>query len=162
MHGTDRDAVSAPLQSLPDAAMRLRDGSSALATEALRAALRRDPTLETRHGTPELRAFLRDCERHVIQLAQALEEGRPGPLADYVVTIVPVFRRRHVPLEDLGTILLGVLDAASARLTPPETEATARVIEAALAQIERPRHLPGNRRRNPILQLLWKGAGILD
>ncbi len=157
-----RDPVSVPSQPMPEAAARLRDDRPWLAAEALRAAIRRDPTLETRHDAVHFRRFLRDCDEHVFQLAQALGDGRAGPMAAYVSTIVPVFRRRRVPLEDLGTMLLGTLDAARVALPPAQAEAATLIVEAGLAQLERPRHLAGDRPRNPILQFLWKGAGILD
>ncbi len=156
------DPAASTFPPMPDAATRLRNGHGRLGAEALRAAVRRDPSFESRYDTVQFRTFLRDCDRHVLQLAQALERGLPGPMTEYVDTIVPVFRRRRVPLEDLGTMLLGTLDAARADLPPAEGDAASLVVEAALNQLERPRHLPGDRPRNPILQLLWKGAGILD
>jgi hypothetical protein len=147
---------------MPEAAARLRNARARLAADALRAALARDPGLGTRYDADQLRTFLRDCERHVVQLALALEEGRVGRMTEYVDVIVPVFRRRRVPLEDLATMLLGTLDAAHAELSPAAGDAATRIVEAGLARLERPRHLPGDRPRNPILHFLWKGAGILD
>ena len=122
----------------------------------------RDPSLGMRYDALHLSTFLRDCDRHVLQLASSLEEGRVAPLAEYVRTIIPVFRRRRVPLEDLATMLLGTLDAARSDLPPAEGGAADVVIEAGLARLERPRHLAGDRPRHPILQFIWKGAGILD
>ncbi len=156
------DPAAVAFPPMPDGATRLSNGHGRLAAEALRASVRRDPSLETRYDALQFRTFLRDCDRHVLQLAQALERGLPGPMVEYVDTIVPVFRRRRVPLEDLGTMLLGTLDAARADLPPAEGDAVSVVVEAALNGLELPRHLPGDRPRNPILQLLWKGAGILD
>ena len=156
------DPAASTFPPMPDAATRLRNGHSRLAAEALRSSVRRDPSFETRYDAVQYRTFLRDCDRHVLQLALALERGLPGPMTEYVDTIVPVFRRRRVSLEDLGTMLLGTVDAARADLPPAEGDAASLVIEAALNHLERPRHLPGDRPRNPILQLLWKGAGILD
>ncbi len=147
---------------MPDAATRLRNGRERLATEALVAAVRRDPTLEDRCDALQFRTFLRDMDRHILRLAVALEQGNVGPMTEYVGMLVPLFRRRRVPLEDFATMLLGVLDAARADLPRDEADAASQVIEAGLGQLERPRHLPGNRRRNPVLSLLWKGAGILD
>ncbi|HXQ95296.1 MAG TPA: hypothetical protein VN800_00090 [Candidatus Acidoferrales bacterium] len=154
--------MTVSFQPMPEAASRLRDSRPRLAAEALRAAIRRDPTLETRYDAAQLRTFLRDCDQHVFQLEQALRDGRAAKMMAYVSTIVPVFRRRRVPLEDLETTLLGTLDAARAALPPAQADAAALLIEAGLAQLKRPRHLPGDRPRNRILQLLWKGAGILD
>ncbi len=146
----------------PAAAARLREERRRLAADALRAAIARDPGLEMRHDAEQMRAFLRDCERHVLQLAFALERGTLTPVTEYVEMLVPVFRRRRVPLEDFACMLLGTLDAARAELPPADGDTAAQVIEAGLSQLERPRHLAGDRSRNPILQFLWKGAGILD
>ncbi len=162
MQSPTRDPAATPLAPLPGAAARLRSGHARLAADALRAAISRDPSLPIRYDALHLSTFLRDCDRHVLQLAAALEEGRAAPLAEYVRTIIPVFRRRRVPLEDLATMLLGTLDAARSDLPPAEGDAADLVIEAGLARLERPRHLAGDRPRNPILQFIWKGAGILD
>ncbi len=162
MQSPTRDPAIPPLVPMPHAAVRLRIDHDRLAAAALRAAISRDPSLGMRYDALHLATFLRDCERHVLQLASALEEGRAAPVAEYVRTIIPVFRRRRVPLEDLATMLLGTLDAARSDLPPAEGAAADLVIEAGLARLERPRHLAGDRQRNPILQFLWKGAGILD
>ncbi|MGC8634022.1 MAG: hypothetical protein ACP5VP_05070 [Candidatus Limnocylindrales bacterium] len=155
-------AASSPFPRLPEAAALLRAERARLGPEALAAAARRDPGLLERYTTSQLQTFLRDCDRHVLQLAAALDAGSVGPLAEYVRTIIPLYRRRHVPLEDLATILLGTLDACRAVLPPAGGDAAAIAIEAGLKRLERPRHLPGDRPRNPILQFFWKGAGILD
>ncbi len=162
MQSPTREPAATPLAPMPEAGARLRTDRNRLAADALRAAISRDPSLGTRYGALQLSTFLRDCERHVQQLAFALEQGRATPVTEYVRTIIPVFRRRRVPLEDLATMLLGTLDAARSDLPPVEGDAADLVIEAGLARLERPRHLPGDRPRNPILQFLWKGAGILD
>ena len=154
--------VKAAYPPMPDAATRLRNGRTRLAGEALIAAVRRDPTLEERYDALQFRTFLRDMDRHILRLALALEQGDVGPVTDYVGMLVPLYRRRRVPLEDFGTMLLGALDAARADLPGDEADAASLIIEAGLAQLERPRHLPGDKRRSPILSLLWKGAGILD
>jgi hypothetical protein len=155
-------AVSSTFPRLPEAAAHLRAERVRLGPEALAAAIRRDPSLRVRYTVPQLQTFLRDTDAHVLQLAAALDAGSVGPLAEYVRTIIPLYRRRHVPLEDLATLLLGTLDATRVVLPPAAGDAAAIAIEAALARLERPRHLPGDRPRNPILQFFWKGAGILD
>ena len=157
-----RDSVGAALSPMPEAATRLRDARARLAGAALVAATRRDPTLEERYDALQFRTFLRDMDRHILRLALALEQGGVGPFTEYVGTLVPVFRRRRVPLEDFATMLLGMLDAVSADLPRPEADAAARIVEEGLGHLERPRHLPGDRRRNPVLAFLWKGAGVLD
>ena len=44
-----------------------------------------------------LRLFLRDYDRHIEQLAQALETGEDGYVVKYGEWLVPIYRRRRVP-----------------------------------------------------------------
>ncbi len=146
----------------PDAANRIRAQRATLAADGLRAAIARDPGLSSRYDDTQLRLLLRDCNQHLLQLASALEHGDLDPMTTYVSMIVPLYRRRRMPLEDLATVLLGLRDAVVAVLPPAEGAAATAVTEIALSTLERPRHLAGDRPRNPILRFLWKGAGILD
>ena len=156
------EATTVRFEPRPDAATRIRSQRSSLAADGLRAAIARDPGLRTRYDETQLRLLLRDCDRHLLQLASALEHGDVDPMTTYVSMIVPLYRRRRMPLEDLATLLLGIRDAVVAVLTPAEGEAAAAITEIALSTLERPRHLAGDRPGNPIVRFLWKGAGILD
>ena len=146
----------------PEAAARIRAQRPTLAADGLRAAIERDPGLPVRYDDTQLRLVLRDADRHLLQLASALELGDVDPMTSYVSMLVPLFRRRKMPLDDVATLLLGIRDAVVAALPPADGEAATTVTEIALSTLERPRHLPGDRRRNPIVSFLWKGAGFLD
>jgi hypothetical protein len=156
------DHVSARIEPLPDTASRLLAMRRELAANALRAAIARDPGLGTRYDATMLRTFTRDYERHLAQLADSLRAGDPQPLAGYLDTAVPLFRRRRVPLEDLATLLLGMRDAVAAVLPPDEGAIAASCVDAGLGALRRPRHLAGNRPGNPIVRFIWKGAGYIE
>ena len=156
------DQASARMQPLPETASRLLDMRRQLAGDALRAAIARDPGLGTRYDATMLRTFTRDYEEHLSQLAASLATGDAAPMIAHVDTAVPLFRRRSVPLEDVATLLLGMLDAVRAALPPDEGAAATSVVEEGLGALRRPRHLAGNRPGNPIVRFLWKGAGYLE
>lgn len=149
-----------PAAGRPAAAARLRAGGEQLAERSLAAAIARDPTLVDRYDETARRTFLRDYLQHAEQLARALETGRAHWLTDYVDWIVPVMRRRHVPMRDVGTIVQGLGDAAAAMLPPVDEASTRAIVEEAVARLDRPRHLPGDRPRGRIASLLWKASGF--
>ena len=64
-----------PTAGSPDAAARLRDDLGGLALRALEATCALDPSFDQRYGAPAINLFLRDEQRHIEQLARALETG---------------------------------------------------------------------------------------
>jgi len=145
----------------PAVAVRLRD-SRRLPVMALEAAIRVDGTLPQRYDELMLRRFLRDYERHIEQLARAVESGDDGFVVTYGETLVPTYRRRHVRMNDVVSLLRGLEDAAVAT----GSSADAEVIRAPMvAWIERMRHhrrLPGDHEGNAAVRFVWKGAGFGD
>ena len=120
------------------------------------------PHLRTRYDDMKLRLFLRDYERHIEQLARALETGDSGWVANYGEWLVPVYRRREVPMKDVATLLLGLREAAATVLTPDEARAADEHLKMWRARLEHHRRLPGDHPGNPVVRFFWKGAGILD
>ncbi len=59
-----------------------------------------------------LRRILRDDDRHIEQLARALETGEERFVTDYGEHIVPIYRRRDIRMNDYVTILGGLREAA--------------------------------------------------
>jgi hypothetical protein len=142
------------------AAGRLRANRLEVASAALARALRRDPGLRERYDDRVLRLFARDGLRHVEQLARALESGEDRFAVQYVESIAPVYRHRHVPIGDVETLFLGLQDAAievTGEDARPEIE---RVMQAVLRTLDRPRHLPGDRPRNRLIAFVWKASGM--
>ena len=157
--GLPPDDVSA---GLPEAAARLRTNSQRLARIALQAAIQLAPGLDERYDETMLRLFLRDYERHIEQLARALETGSDYYVVQYGEWLVPIYRRRHVPMLDFLALLGGLRDAVATVLTPDENEASVALFERWGARLKHHGRLPGDHKGNPIIRFFWKGAGIGD
>ncbi len=151
-----------PRAGHPEAAARLRAERARVARLALDAALKRDPTLRERYDETYLQRFLRDYDRHIEQLARALETGDPRWVAEWVEAVVPQMRRRHVPMQDFATLGLGLADACVEVLDAVGSGAAEQMLETWLQRLKRPRHLAGDHYGNKIVHFLWKGAGVLD
>jgi hypothetical protein len=160
--------MSHPARGLPPAtpgqhapaAARLRADPAAVALRAVEAAYARDPGLGARYGETMVRRLLRDGERHTEQLARALETGEDAWAVEYASWIVPVMRRRGMPMKDLETLFLGLGDAARPLVGPEAAVEADRLVAAMVAALDRPRHLQGDRRRNPLAGFFWKASGI--
>src|SRR5690349_14498212 len=105
-----------------EAAARLRRERERIARLALEASARLDPTLTSRYDETQLRLLLRDYDRHIEQVARALETGRDSFVVNYGEWIVPVYRRREVPMRDFALMLLGLRDAAATVMSPDEAK----------------------------------------
>jgi len=154
--GPDAQTVSGS----PDAAAALRREEARLLPRALDSALARDPSLRSRYDATMLATFLRDDRQTLAELARSLDTGDDRWLVSYVTQLVPVMRRRRVPMKDFATLVLGVRDAAVAVLGPADAARATQVAERAVAELDRPRHLPGDRPRGRIASILWKAAGL--
>src|SRR3712207_3195930 len=108
---------------LPEAAARLRANRSRLARLALQATTRISPGFNERYDEDMLRIFLRDYDRHIEQLARALETGEDSYVVNYGEWLMPAFRRRRVPANDFIAMLAGLREASATVLTPSENEA---------------------------------------
>ena len=149
-----------PTAGRPAAAARLRSDRAALGVRALAASLAIAPLLRERHDARMLRLFLRDFDRHIDQLAHALETGDDRSVADYIASVVPIMRRRHVSMDEFGALWLGLRDASVAILPEADGRAVSTIVEAGIDRLHRPAHLPGDRPRGRITSFIWKAAGI--
>jgi hypothetical protein len=147
---------------LPAAAARLRANRERICTVALQAAERLEPGLAERYDENMLRLFVRDYERHLEQLAKALETGEDGFVVNYGEWVIPVYRKRHVSVRDFMALLGGLRDAAGGVLTPDENAAAAALFERWGDRLKRHGRLPGDHKGNPIIRFFWKAAGIGD
>jgi hypothetical protein len=147
---------------IPAAAARLRANSERLARVALQAAEHLQPGLAERHDETTLRLLLRDYERHIEQLAQALETGEDSFVVNYGEWLVPIYRRRHVSMRDFMALLGGLRDAAATVLTPDENKVATELFERWNDRLKHHGRLPGDHKGNPIVRFFWKGAGIGD
>lgn len=147
---------------LPAVAHRLRANAARLANLALENSVRLVPDLGERYDEEALRLFLRDMERHVEQLARAMETGNPSFAANYAEWLVPVYRRRRVPMRDVITQVEGLRQAAATIMSPDENAAAEGVFEAWITRLRRHGRLAGDHQGNAIIRFFWKGAGIGD
>jgi hypothetical protein len=146
----------------PEAAARLRSSQARLGRLGLEASLRIDPTFRVRYDDLALRRILRDEERHIEQLARALETGEERFVTDYGEHIVPIYRRRHIRMSDYVTILTGLREAVLSVLPGEDSEPTTELIGRWIERVRHHRRLAGDHKGNPIARFIWKGAGLGD
>jgi len=146
----------------PDAARRLRAQRDRLARLALENTLRLAPHFSERYEEITLRLFLRDYERHVEQLARAMETGADSFVVNYAEWLVPVYRRRKVPMKDFIALVDGLRHAAVTVLTPDETQFAEQLFERWARMLKHHGRLPGDHEGNKYVRFFWKGAGILE
>ena len=146
----------------PAAAARLRQAATRLAPLALEASLRIDATFRVRYDDLALRRILRDEERHIEQLALALESGEERFVTDYGEHIVPLYRRRGIRMNDYVTILSGLREAVLSVLPGEDAGPATELIGAWIERVRHHRRLAGDHAGNPLARLIWKGAGLGD
>ena len=88
---------------------------------AFETTFKRDPSFRERYDERMLQMLLRDYDRHIEQVARALETGEDRFVVQYGEWLVPVYRHRRVPMGDFVTMLDGLAAAASSTL--PRTTA---------------------------------------
>lgn len=143
----------------PDAARRIRASSATLAAQALSVAIDRDPTIRERNDEVGLRGRLRDAELLAERIALCLAADDPTPMREYADWTSPVYRRKRVPLDDLINLCEGLRASLGTVLTPRESPAADRAIDAAITQYRWHRRLAGDaRKRNAFLQFIYKGG----
>ena len=157
--GLPPDDVTA---GLPDAAARLRANRERLARVALQETIRLAPGFDERYDETRLRLFLRDFDRHIEQLAKALETGEDAYVVSYGEWLVPIYRRRQIPMLDFMAMLAGLRDACATVLTPDENEVARALFERWSDRLKRHGRLPGDHKGNSVIRFFFKGAGIGD
>jgi hypothetical protein len=141
------------------AAEKLRGGATSISAGALEAAVVADPTIRARYDEVGLRRLLRDGELLVERLAMCLGSGDTRRLTDYAEWIVPIYRRRGVPLMDLSAICAGIRETVEPLLGPDEIEAATRSLDAARAVFKRNSRVAGDRRkRNALWKWMYRGV----
>jgi len=143
----------------PAAADRIRASRARLAVRALEAAADRDPTLRERQGEAGLRHLLRDTDGYLERVALAVASGSPVQVREWAEWVVPVFRRRRVPMDDLIALSEGVRVAVAAVLSEQERAAADLGLAQAIAVFHWHRGLGGDaRRHNRLLWAIYKGG----
>ena len=147
---------------LPAAAARLRANRDRVARLALQTTVRDADGFSERYDEDALRLFLRDNQRHVEQLARALETGQYYYVESYGEWLVPVYRRRSVPMADFRALLAGLQAAAATVLTPDETKVCDELIHRWATTLKWHQRLAGDHKGNSVIRFFWKGAGVAD
>jgi hypothetical protein len=142
-------------------AARLRAAGRLPAT-ALEAAFRIDETLPQRYDELMQRRFLRDYEQYIEQLARAIETGEDRFVVEWGESIVPIYRRRDVRMNDVVSLVRGLEEAAVALGPAVDAEVIREPIDAWVERLRHHRRLPGDHEGNRIVRWIWKGAGFGD
>jgi hypothetical protein len=146
-------------RGFPEAAERIRAARTRLGARAMVIAVERDPTLRDRHSELGLRHLLRDTEILIDRIALAVATDDPSPMREFVDQVVPLYRRRRVPMDDLVQISEGLRAAIAPFLDGPETDPMHAAINAGIAVMRWNRRVAGDaRKRNRLLEAIYKGA----
>ena len=145
--------------AFPAAADRIRVERAALGAGAIEALVTSDPSIRDRLGDDGLRLLLRDTEIYLERVARAVASGDPGQLGEWADWVVPVYRRRKVPLDDLIGLGEATREVLAGMLQPEELAAADAAITAASAVLRWHRRIAGDaRRRNRYLDAIYRGA----
>ena len=93
------------------------------------------------------------------RLAYALDYGEQDGLAGWADWVVPVYRRRRVPMDDVINLCEGLRVALPAVMAPDELPSADRALDAAIDRYRWHRRIAGDaRKRNAFLQFIYKGG----
>ena len=143
----------------PAAADRLRADRAAIGARGLEIALDATPGMRERYDEIGLRSLLRDTDIWIQRIAEVVASDDPAPMRELADQVAPVYRRRRVSADDAIALLEGLRSASARVLAPAEIAVADRGVDAAVAVFREYRKLAGDaRRKNPILQFLYKGG----
>lgn len=150
---------ASPSAGQPAAADALRADRERLAARALEAFVADDPTARDRYDELALRRILRDLATILDELATALRTHERDAFIAWCEALVPAYRRRGVPMDDLRRLMEQLQRTTAAALEPgPAAEAGALLAEAATT-FKAHRRLGGDaKKKNPIIDFIYKGA----
>jgi hypothetical protein len=143
----------------PEAADRMMSARSRLAGRALEVALAETPGMRERYDEAGLRQRLRDADLLIERVALSVGSGDTYFTKSYADMVAPLYRRRFVPLDDQIALCNGIRAALPGVLTPDELATAGEALDAAIEVYRWHRRLAGDaRKKNPILQFLYKGG----
>jgi len=148
-----------PADGDADAAERIRASADRLAARALRIAMDADKTIEQRNDEAGLRQLLWDARLMADRVALCVQTGRPELAREYAEWSVVTYRRRRTPIDDIIGLCEGLRAAFPSALQPSQLGSPGEALDAAIAAYRWNRRIAGDaRKRNRLLQLLYKGA----
>jgi hypothetical protein len=143
----------------PDAAERIRVAKSRLATRAVQVALAESGDMRERQDEAGLRQLLLDAELLADRVAVGVASNVADVGREYAEWTAPVYRRRRVPMDDLIGLCEGLRQALPDVLSADEMVPAVATLDEAIRVYRWHRRLAGDaRKRNRLLQLLYKGA----
>ena len=143
----------------PAAGERIRAARSRLATRALEVALTGTKGMRERYDEAGLRQLLLDASLLADRVAVGVAADAPDVGREYADWTAPVYRRRRVPLDDLIALCEGLRQALPDVLSAEEMRPANATLDEAIRVYRWHRRLAGDaRKRNRLLQLLYKGA----
>ncbi len=150
---------SDPTTGDPAAAGRIRVEAPRLAARALEAALDGTRGMRERYDEAGLRYLLHSAQLLAERIAVCVETATTTPAREYAEWTVPVYRRRKIPLDDMIALCRGLAAALPIVLSPSEMPAATAAIDEAIAAYKWHRRLAGDaRKRNALLQFIYKGG----
>jgi hypothetical protein len=143
----------------PVSAEALRADRRRIADRAIAYASDADPTFSERYRPAALDQLRLDVDSMVNRLADAVAADEPGGLERWAEMVVPRFRKKAVPMDDLMAIFEGLRRAAPASIPPDSMAIVDASVDSANAVFKWHRRVAGDaRKRNPIVAFLYKGA----
>lgn len=148
-----------PTAGDPVAAARIRGEAPRIATRALEAALDGTRGMRARYDDEGLRYLAHSAQLLAERIAVCVETATTTPAREYAEWTVPVYRRRKIPLDDMIALCRGLVTALPIVLSPTEMPAATAAIDEAIAAYKWHRRLAGDaRKRNALLQFIYKGG----
>ncbi len=143
----------------PAAAARIRSNASRLGARALDVALAETPGMRERYDEPRLRYLLRGAELLAERIALCVAADDTSPAREYAEWTAPLYRRSRIPMDDLIALCDGLRAALPGVLQPAEIATANAALDATVEVFRWHRRIAGDaRKRNPLLQLLYKGG----
>jgi hypothetical protein len=144
---------------LPAAAARLRAARQRLGSRALEIAIGLDPTILVHNDEDGLRLLLRDTEILIDLVADSIATSSVAAIHSWAEQASVIYRRRRVPMDNVIALCEGLREAGQSVLNPSERPAADLALDTAIERFRWQRRLAGDaRKRNRILQLIYKGA----
>lgn len=143
----------------PAGAARIRANTTRLGARALEVALAQTRGMRERYDEPGLRYLLHGAALLAERVAVCVASDEVSPAREYAEWTAPLYRRRRVPMDDLVALCDGLRSALPSVLGPDEMSNAGAALDAAIEVYRWHRRIAGDaRKRNPILQLLYKGG----
>jgi hypothetical protein len=125
----------------------------------MEAAVAADATLGQRHEAGALLRLEQDAHAFLELLAEAVASADAGVARGWAEQVVPVFRRRAVPMDDLVTLAEAIRSVVDSVLPSEAFAVAGAALDRAIEVFRWHRRLGGDaRKRNRLLAFLYKGA----